>query len=140
MSIESLPNEIVLGIVNYLATREIASLRLTNHRFSILLSCEIFYSVIRQGHPTACQQALFEAALRDDRELIRELIRRGILEITGRSYRPLIHQAICEFHSAETIRTLQDCLAETCGIGSTIVFAQRMRRGSAFQVLFQYLG
>ncbi|KAG0133433.1 hypothetical protein HOY82DRAFT_604924 [Tuber indicum] len=138
MSIELLPAEVLLEIAIHVTTQDIAALRLTNRHLSNVLSREIFYSVIRRSHPTSCQQALFEAAFRDDRDLIRELIRRGILEITGRTYRPLIEQAIYEFHSAETIRTLLDCLAETSGVGGTIELARRMRRGSVAAVFVRY--
>jgi len=140
MSIESLPTELLFQITNHLLPHDIASLRLTNLRLSSLLSREIFYRAIRPGHPTPCHQALFEAAFRDDRELIRELIRRGILEITRHSYRPLIEQAICEFHSTETIQTLLDCLDEKGSIEKAIEFARMLGRESVVEVLIQYLG
>ncbi|KAG0133439.1 hypothetical protein HOY82DRAFT_604933 [Tuber indicum] len=138
MSIELLPAEAVLEITIHVTTQDIAALRLTNRHLSNVLSREIFYSVLRRRHPTPCQQALFEAACRDDRDLIRQLIHRGILEITGRTNHPLIQQAIYEFHSAETIRTLLVCLAERRGVGGAIEEAQRMRRQSVVEALNRY--
>ena len=90
MSIETLPTEVLLQITSHLFPPHFASLRLTNLRFSILLSREIFYSALRESPPTPCHQAIFEAVFHGDRLLIGELIRCGILKITGRAYRPLI--------------------------------------------------
>ena len=140
MPIETLPTEILLQITNYLLPPNIPSLRLTNLRFSILLSREIFYSALRARPPTPCHQAIFEAAFRGDKALIGELIRRGILKITSRNYRPLIEQTICEFHSAETIQTLLDCFEEKGDIEEAVAFAWRLGRESVVEVLIRYLG
>ncbi|KAG0640062.1 hypothetical protein HOY80DRAFT_1000463 [Tuber brumale] len=139
MSIESLSTEVMLMITSYLSTSDIASLMLTNRSFSIFLSREIFYSVIRPGNPRPCHQAIFEAAFRDDRELLKELIRRGILDITRRTYRPLIEQAIYELRSAETIGTLLYCLPEPSGIESAMELAQLLGMHDIVEVLFPYL-
>lgn len=140
MPIETLPTEVLLQITSHLLPPDIASLRLTNLRLSILLSHEIFYSALRARPPTPCHQAIFEAAFRGDRALIGGLIRRGILKITGRAYRPLIEQAICEFHSAETIQTLLDCLDEKGDIENAVAFARMLGRESVVEVLIGYLG
>ena len=139
MSIETLPTEVLLQITNLLLPPDIASLLGINLRFSIILSREIFYSELRARPPTPCHQAISKAAFRGDRALIRELIRRGILKITGRACRPLIQQAINEFHSAETIQTLLDCLDEKGNI-EAVEFARMLGRGSVVEVLIPYLG
>ncbi|RPA90261.1 hypothetical protein L873DRAFT_1848878 [Choiromyces venosus 120613-1] len=143
-SLPTLPAEILLEITNHLTTKDIAFLRETNRHLSNVLANRVFYSVIKSGHPTSCQEALFEAAFRDDKELIKKLIRRGILKIAGRTYSPLIEQAIYEFHDAETIGTLVGCLVEEGvtkdgAIEKAVGLAQGMEREGVVEVLVRYL-
>ncbi|RPA94584.1 hypothetical protein L873DRAFT_1412747 [Choiromyces venosus 120613-1] len=144
MPLESLPTEILLEITNHLTTKDIAFLRETNRHLSNVSTNRMFCSVIKSGHPTSCQVALFEAAFRDDKELIKKLIRRGILKPAGRTCRPLIEQAIYEFHDAETIGTLVGCLVEEAviedgAIEKAVGLAQRMEREGVVEVLVRYL-
>ncbi|KAG0633134.1 ankyrin repeat-containing domain protein [Tuber brumale] len=104
MSFLGLPNELILKIANELNPPDLCSLLKANHRLAALLYFALIDSVCRKGSESYATEALHSAAKGRNKEVVRDLLDRGILGNIQNSDALLSHAV--EMHSEAVVQTL----------------------------------
>ena len=105
-----LPNEIILQIAGELAPPDLNALLKANRRLAILLSPSLLDSVCRKHPKPYGKRALYFAAEREDKDTVKRLIDRGLLNVVGKG--ALLNKAVLD-QSEKVISTLL-----ACGVGA----------------------
>ncbi|RPA97265.1 ankyrin [Choiromyces venosus 120613-1] len=107
MSFLNLPNELVLKISEELNPPDVCSLLKASHRLAILLYFPLVDSVCRRGSKSYATKALHSAARVRNKQVVQNLLDRGILE-NVQNGDTLLNYAV-ERHSEAVVQTLLEC-------------------------------
>ncbi|KAG0134772.1 ankyrin repeat-containing domain protein [Tuber indicum] len=101
-----LPNEIIFHIAEVLCLRDQYSLLRTNRRLAALLPDALIDRVFLFRYDMFARKALYSAAGREDKAMVKKLLDKGILDFIGRS--GLLNAAI-KTENETVIRVLLEC-------------------------------
>lgn len=108
MSFVDLPNEIILQIAEEQEPPDINALLRTNRRLAFCLIPSLWASIFRSSPQLYAVEALLSAAENENKDVVRRLLDRGILQYSQTPLWKIMRKVIIE-RDTKTLRTLIEC-------------------------------
>ncbi|KAG0134305.1 ankyrin repeat-containing domain protein [Tuber indicum] len=108
MAFVDLPNEIILQIAEEQEPSDINALVRTNRRLAFCLTPTLWASIFRSPPQLYAVEALLSAAENENKDVVKRLLDKGILQYSQTPLWKILRKAITE-RGAKTLRTLIEC-------------------------------